>query len=133
MTPQHEEGQRLLRLARRDQAAFTALLGATGVDLALACFHAQQSVEKALKAVMCVSNLEFRRTHDLEELAASLGQAGITPSISQIQLSRLTPYAVEFRYDDEATHLLSGDEAAQLVVDLLHWADSEIRKAISPG
>ncbi len=133
MTPQHEEGQRLLRLARRDQAAFTALLDAPGVDLALACFHAQQAAEKALKAVMCVSNLEFRRTHDLEELAASLTHIGLTPSISQVQLSRLTPYAVEFRYDDEATHLLTGIEAAQLVSDLLNWADSEIRKALPPA
>lgn len=42
MTPQREEAERLLRLARRDQAAFAALAGAPGVDSALACFHAQR-------------------------------------------------------------------------------------------
>ena len=29
----------------------------------------QQAAEKALKAVMCLHGLEFRRTHDLEALA----------------------------------------------------------------
>lgn len=129
MTPQHEEGQRLLRLARRDQTAFVALLNAPGVDLAVACFHAQQAAEKALKAVMSVFNLEYRRTHDLEELAAKLTQAGFTPSVSEADLSRLTPYAVEFRYDDEAIHLLTGPEAGQLVANLLSWASAQIHNS----
>ena len=51
MTPQREEATRLLRLARRDHAAFSALLGASDVGVAVAMFHAQQASEKALKAV----------------------------------------------------------------------------------
>lgn len=51
MTPQREEANRFVRLAKRDQAAFEALLNATSVDPAVACFHAQQAAEKALKAV----------------------------------------------------------------------------------
>ena len=46
-----------------------AWLGAPGVAVAVGFFHAQQAVEKALKAVMCLRGLEYRRTHDLEELA----------------------------------------------------------------
>ncbi|PJB41305.1 MAG: hypothetical protein CO105_14025 [Comamonadaceae bacterium CG_4_9_14_3_um_filter_60_33] len=69
MTPQREEANRFVRLAKRDQAAFSALLNATTVDPAVACFHAQQAAEKALKAVMCLHGLEFRRTHDLEARA----------------------------------------------------------------
>jgi hypothetical protein len=45
MTPQREEAARLLRLARRDAVAMAALLGAPEVPLAIALFHAQQSVE----------------------------------------------------------------------------------------
>ncbi len=49
MTPQREEAERFMRLARRDEAAFLALLASATVDFAVACFHAQQAVEKALK------------------------------------------------------------------------------------
>lgn len=41
MTPQRDEAQRLLRLARRDHAAFAALLVAPGVAVSIALFHAQ--------------------------------------------------------------------------------------------
>ena len=59
MTPQREEAERFMRLARRDEAAFRALLASAAVDFPVACFHAQQSVEKALTvkfAVIRVSN-----------------------------------------------------------------------------
>ena len=59
-----------------------------------------------LKAVMCLHHLEYRRTHDLEELAARLTTAGVLLPVTEEQLSHLTPYAVEFRYDDGAFHLL---------------------------
>ena len=48
MTPQREEAARLLRLARRDQAAMQALLGAPAVGVAVAFFHAQPAAETAL-------------------------------------------------------------------------------------
>lgn len=126
MTPQREEAERFLRLAKRDQAAFAALLNASAVDPAVACFHAQQAAEKALKAVMCLRGLEYRRTHDLEELAGTLADVGIVPPVGEIELRCLTPYAVEFRYDDETIHLISGDEAGRLITLLLAWATTEI-------
>lgn len=43
----------------------------------MACFHVQQAVEKALKAVMFLHGLEFRRTHDLEGLSGTLADAGV--------------------------------------------------------
>ena len=55
----------MLRLARMDEAAFVALLASTGVPLAIALFHAQQALEKALKSAMCLHGIEFLRTHDL--------------------------------------------------------------------
>jgi len=126
MTPQHEEAERFLRLAKRDQTAFTALLSAAAVDPAVAFFHAQQAAEKALKAVMCLRGLEYRRTHDLEELAGMLSDVGVVPPVDERDLRCLTPYAVEFRYDDAPVHLISGDAAGALVESLLAWAHAEI-------
>jgi HEPN domain-containing protein len=126
MTPQHEEAERLLRLARRDQAAMQALLGAPGVPVALAFFHAQQAAEKALKAVMCLQALVFRRTHDLEELAGQLADVGCAPSVTESELRPLTPYAVEYRYNDEAPELLTATQAQTMVAELLAWAEQQI-------
>ena len=125
MTPQREEAARLLRLARRDQAACNALLGAPGVAVAVAFFHAQQAVEKALKAVMCLRGLEYRRTHDLEELAGQLADANCQPTVEEAELRLLTPYAVEYRYDDEAPELLAPAQALVIVAAVLAWADGQ--------
>lgn len=125
MTPPREEAARLLRLARRDQAACKALLGAPGVAQAVALFHAQQAAEKALKAVMCLHGIEYRRTHDLEELAAQLADLWHGPPVHDDGLRRLTPYAVEYRYDDEAPELLTGAQARIIVESLLLWADAQ--------
>lgn len=122
MTPQREEAERYLRLARRDEAAFLALLEIPAVDFSVACFHAQQASEKALKAAMCLLGVEFRRTHDLEALAGQLSDAGCAPAIAVDDLRRLTPYAVEFRYDDEVIALLDSKGARRIVAEVLAWA-----------
>jgi HEPN domain-containing protein len=77
MTPQREEALRSLRLADRDIAAFEALLRHPEVPAAIACFHAQQAIEKSLKAVLFSRLVEFRRTHDPIELSALLERNGI--------------------------------------------------------
>ncbi len=97
-------------------------MAAAEVDFPVACFHAQQAVEKAIKAVMHLQSIEFRRTHDLEELATELGKAGVSVPVSGDRLRRLTPYAVEFRYDDEAVDTLSSVDAADAVDRILAWA-----------
>ncbi|MGA2935835.1 MAG: HEPN domain-containing protein [Syntrophobacteraceae bacterium] len=52
MKPHIEEAQRSLRIATRDLKAFNVLKEASDIDLATACFHAQQAIEKSLKAVL---------------------------------------------------------------------------------
>lgn len=69
MTPQRDEALHSLRLADHDIAAFEALLQHPEVHPAMACFHAQQAIEKSRKAVLFSRSVEFRRTHDLLELA----------------------------------------------------------------
>ena len=115
----------MLRLARMDEAAFVALLAATGVPLSIALFHAQQSLEKALKSAMCLYGIEFLRTHDLEELVAQLVDAGHVPPVHGDGLRRLTPYAVKYRYDDTAPNLVSGEDAKVVVTAILLWAEAQ--------
>lgn len=69
MTPAIDEARRLQRIAESDRDAFVVLKAAPHVRLSIVCFHAQQSIEKALKAVLTANGIPFRRIHDLDELA----------------------------------------------------------------
>ena len=61
------------------------------------CFHAQQCVEKYLKALLTRREIEFARTHDLTELFALLPEDARS-AIPPTGLAELNPYAVETRY-----------------------------------
>jgi len=88
----------------------------------VAAFHAQQAAEKALKAVLVLRGLESRRTHDLEELASRLEGQGLALPVTQADLTLLTPYAVEFRYEEGIPNLLTGVQARQMAESLVSWA-----------
>ena len=61
------------------------------------CFHAQQCVEKYLKAALSFFGKDFPKTHDLTELAALLPEGKFMKVPSQA-LKELNPYAIETRY-----------------------------------
>jgi HEPN domain-containing protein len=61
------------------------------------CFHAQQTVEKYLKALLVLSGIDFPRTHDVEELMALVPPADRV-DISEDEQARLTHYATVTRY-----------------------------------
>lgn len=127
MTPQREEAERLLRLAERDREAFEVLAAAGGKVHAAAGFNAQQAVEKSLKALMCLRDIEVPRSHDLENLIKRLSGSGAIPPVSAGQLRPLTPYAVDFRYDDEPVRLLSESEMRVLVATVIDFVASELK------
>lgn len=122
MTPALDEAKRLLALARSDQAAFLWLLQGPGVRPAAAFFFAQQSIEKALKAVMIARGLVPTRTHNLLALAAELNAAAITTPLTPEALAVFNPYAVTLRYDDEDHCLIEPSSAQEMVAAMLDWA-----------
>lgn len=126
MTPQREEALRLLRLAERDRDAFEVLAASGGNAHAAAGFHAQQAIEKALKALLCFRDIDFPRTHDLESLFSRLAGSGPIPPYAGARLRPLTPYAVDFRYDDEVVHLLAESDMRAFVMDTLDFVASEL-------
>jgi len=88
-------------------------------------FHAQQAVEKLLKAVLIQRGVPYDRTHNIAYLLTRLEEAGVeAPSgISQEELIALSPWAVQFRYDDE-THTVLDRRSARLVVEMTRaWAE----------
>ncbi|MFQ5882544.1 MAG: HEPN domain-containing protein [Candidatus Methylomirabilales bacterium] len=61
------------------------------------CFHAQQCVEKYLKAVLVLHRTDFPKTHDLKKLVALL-PVQARPDLTNEEQDRLTDYATGARY-----------------------------------
>lgn len=62
------------------------------------CFHAQQAVEKFLKAYLITKNVEFGKTHNLEYLVELCTKED--NSFKTLDMGNLSFYAVEVRYPD---------------------------------
>lgn len=128
MTPSVEEANRLLQLAARDFRTFLILPAHPEADVEPTCFHAQQVVEKAFKAVLTLRGADFRRTHDLEELALLLADVGSEPPLPSREYRRLNPFAVELRYGDGGVVLLGLEEAEAMARCTLNWAEATVLK-----
>ncbi|MHB2154430.1 HEPN domain-containing protein [Calditrichota bacterium GD2] len=63
------------------------------------CFHAQQCVEKLLKAFLVYHNQEFGRTHNIEFLIQLCSE--IDKDFAHLPSGDLSFYAVEVRYPDD--------------------------------
>jgi len=73
-----------------------------------ACFHAQQAVEKLLKAYLISQDRDFPFTHDLVKLLAPA--ARMDPAFRRYEAAAkaLNPYAVNIRYPVYPTPTLAG-------------------------
>jgi len=93
--------QQWLKKAESDLKTSKILLDAEVDDYFPCAFHSQQAAEKFLKAYLVRHQVEFRKTHDLDELLNLTDS--IDPSLRDEIGSCvwLTPYGVEFRYPGE--------------------------------
>jgi HEPN domain-containing protein len=89
------QAQVLLIKAAEDEAA----LQAVGNPDAVVGFHAQQAVEKLMKALISARLAQFELTHDLTRLMRALQGLSETLPTTPLALSDLNDFAVEYRYD----------------------------------
>jgi HEPN domain-containing protein len=61
------------------------------------CFHAQQCVEKYLKALLVLKGINFPKTHDIKELIVLLPSKS-RPKLTPEEQRRLADYATVTRY-----------------------------------
>ena len=69
---------------------------------------------------------EFRKTHDLYELADHLAKAGFTLPCDADELAQINPYAVKFRYGDEIIQIMSREEMDTITMRMLSWAETTV-------
>lgn len=122
MSSHDEQVLELNRAAERDALTMRILLKDAEAPIETTLFHAQQALEKGLKAVLVSRNIVFPRTHDLLALFDLLEQHGITVPVARDLFARLGPYAVEFRYLGVIAPEVDRREAAEGVATLLAWA-----------
>ena len=100
-----EHAREMVILAQRDLKALQGMLDADTFADEIFGFHAQQAVEKALKAWLTLVGVEYPRTHDLAELLELLEEHAEPILEAFYDLVDLTDFAVQFRYrifeDDE--------------------------------
>ncbi|MBF0507041.1 MAG: HEPN domain-containing protein [Nitrospirae bacterium] len=65
-------------------------------------FHAQQCVEKYLKALLVMKKIEFPKTHDLIELLEITLAKEPFLEVFRPDLRLLNPFSVQFRYPGES-------------------------------
>jgi len=92
------------------------------VMLEALCFHAQQAVEKALKALLISRNIPFPRTHNIGTLVDLVSDTISIPKQVE-EASVLTDYAVITRYptDTEAVEMDEYKQAVDLARTVLDW------------
>ena len=113
-----DEARRFLLKAAQDEYVLVRLLEDAAAPDEQLGFHAQQAVEKLLKAALFLTGEEPPRTHHLAQLEAMLAANG-QPLPTEFQaLLDLTPFAVQWRYEDDPGPPMSLDERRTLLADI---------------
>jgi HEPN domain-containing protein len=112
----HEDLQAVNRLSRPPEL------------IALAAYHCQQAVEKALKGFLLWNDQPFRKTHNLVELVEQC--AKVDPEFSDLRLTAetLTPFGTEARYPDTqlVLDLVALNEAQQLAIEAVAFVQEKL-------
>ena len=95
------------------------------------CFHAQQCVEKSIKALLVFIEVDFKRIHDLTELLVLLPEE-MQNKISMMELSILNDYAVDVRYPgiEEPLTREEAIEAAEIAEKIFNLIKTKINSEV---
>ena len=120
----------LLRKAAQDEYAIHKLIDDPDAPDEIIGFHAQQAVEKMLKAILALHGIRYRKTHDLVELLDLMRDNSIPFSEHLENVRRLTPYATVFRYDEyllDAGTSLDRNALLHHLKEIRQWAETQLQ------
>jgi HEPN domain-containing protein len=118
----------LLSKAKEDEAAVRELLDNAAVTNSIVGFHAEQTAEKSLKAVLSSRRVAYPRTHNIAALLDLLYEAKIELPQWAEDLRLLTPFRVATRYElfDSPVENLDRADMYDLIRRVIAWAEREI-------
>jgi len=125
----HELVLEWLRSARAD-LAIARMSENQEIAPEIIAFHAQQAVEKALKALLVQNQIEFPRTYVIGVLLTLCVESGYTFNEDTGDVVTLTRYAVGVRYPGETEPVTRQEAhfAAALADTVVQAAESQVRK-----
>jgi HEPN domain-containing protein len=98
---------------------------------AIVGFHAQQAVEKSIKAVLTAHGVAFIKSHALSYLIGLVEEHDIKAPEALSEADVLSPWAVEFRYEGEQPPALDRSASLALAQQVHAWAEEEVKAAES--
>jgi len=117
----------LARKAQADAVAVRELAGNAEITDEIIGFHAQQAIEKWLKAVMAHRGMDEVRIHDIGRLLQLLQNDGAELPVNAERLDDLTIYAVPMRYDELLdAEPLDREATVELVDEVGRWASNAL-------
>ena len=92
------------------------------------CFHAQQTAEKALKAVLVFNSVPFPKTHNMRTLMDLLPEELNLPEEAK-GVARLTDYAVLTTIPGALEPVTEEEymEAMRIAEAVVHWAEKKVK------
>lgn len=98
--------------AERDRATAMREMGAgSNQNYDAVCFHAQQCIEKLLKAALVERGIQFPKTHDFNELCKLLAPSAVGWTYQQADFDILQPAAVLYRYPGQSANAQDAADA----------------------
>ena len=91
------------------------------------CFHAQQCVEKYLKALITKHGMEPPWVHALESLLDLVVSKAPELEKYRAELAELTPYATEYRYPGK----VANQEDAKVCVEIIRKLRNDMRSILN--
>jgi HEPN domain-containing protein len=131
-----EHAALLLRKAAQDEFTVEKLSPDPAAPDEVIGFHAQQAVEKLLKAALAAASVRYEFTHQLGSLVDVVRGAGLEFPDDLADIHLLTPFATAFRYDDlpdEQEAPFDRAWALDLVRRMRHWAERTVRSLAEPA
>jgi HEPN domain-containing protein len=117
-----------MRKARGDQWILERLAGNPDAPDWGIGFHAQQAVEKMIKAVLSAQSIEYPPTHNLAILLDLVRSEGLGMPPDGGRLLSLTPFGATLRYDDSSVPEQTGPLDQAWAVDCVQrtgtWAEA---------
>jgi HEPN domain-containing protein len=116
-----DHAKQLLDMANKDHSALSNMLDSENFSDEVFGFHAQQTIEKALKAWIAVRGLVYPKSHDVSALVKILRDDG--QDLSKFpNLEDYTVFAVQYRYEayDDEDEIDRGEAVEKTQLFLSH-------------
>ena len=115
-----DHAEQLLRMSVKDHTALTGMLDPHSFSEEVFGFHAQQTVEKALKAWIAALGFVYPKSHDVSALIKILNGCGQDLS-AFADLEEYSAFAVQYRYEayDDSEEALDRSATISSTVSLV--------------